>query len=152
MTTDAPIMCLWDRWRANLPAGGALTCGQEAATSVPKPHASGPRCRRSGNSSRIATSSMPERMVGKIAGCVERAIERLVEISECVRKPSIALAATKAIIKNWMDLSVYFVQEQTYQSLQARVKVIVETRRPRKARKRRGWALGHTSVKGRGLH
>ena len=58
-----------------------------------------------------------ERMVGKIARRVERAIERLVEISERSRNLSVSLAATKAIIENWVALTVHFVQERTYQSL-----------------------------------
>jgi hypothetical protein len=74
-----------------------------------------------------------ERMVGKIACCVERAIDRLVELSECVSKPSIALAATKAIIKNWMDLSIYFVQERTIQSLWAQVKVLQAAKKAQEA-------------------
>jgi hypothetical protein len=43
--------------------------------------------------------SHAERMVGKISGCVERAIDRLVELSEGARDTRIALAATKVIIK-----------------------------------------------------
>ena len=58
-----------------------------------------------------------ERMVGKVARCVERAIERLVALSENSRNLSVSLAATKAIIENWIALSVHFVQERTYQSL-----------------------------------
>jgi hypothetical protein len=73
-----------------------------------------------------------ERMVGKIGGCVERAIDRLVELSECARMPGIALAATRAIIKNWMDLSIYFVQERTFQSLSAQVKVLQEAKKAEK--------------------
>ena len=66
-----------------------------------------------------------ERMAGKIASRVERAIDRLVELSESsFVKASVALAATKAIIEKWMNLSAFFVQEQTYKSLVARVKVL----------------------------
>jgi hypothetical protein len=79
-----------------------------------------------------------ERMVGKIGSCVERAIDRLVELSECVRKPSVALAATRAIIKNWMDLSIYFVQERTFQSLRAQVKVLQEAKKAEKKAMRGG--------------
>jgi hypothetical protein len=64
---------------------------------------------------------------------VERAIDRLVELSECVSKPSIALAATKAIIKNWMDLSIYFVQDRTIQSLWAQVKVLQAAKKAQEA-------------------
>jgi hypothetical protein len=69
-----------------------------------------------------------ERMVGKIACCVERAIERLVEFSENTRNPNVALAATRAIIQNWVALSVYFVQEQQYESLEAGIKVLQAAR------------------------
>jgi hypothetical protein len=77
--------------------------------------------------------SHAERMVGKISGCVERAIDRLVELSEGARDPRIALASTKVIIKNWMDLAVHFVQERTYQWIVKRVK---ELRLAREADKR----------------
>jgi hypothetical protein len=77
-----------------------------------------------------------ERMVGKIARCVERAIERLVALSENSRNLSVSLAATKAIIENWVALSVNFVQERTYQSLCERVKVLQDARA---AEKRVGW-------------
>ena len=69
-----------------------------------------------------------ERIVGKIACCVERAIDRLVELSENTRNLCVALAATKAVIEQWVALSVFFVQEQKFQSLQARVKVLVAAR------------------------
>jgi hypothetical protein len=79
-----------------------------------------------------------ERMVGKIAGCVERAIDRLVELSEYALKPSIALAATKAIIENWLNLSIHFVQERTYQKLVAQVKVLKDAKKEADKRARRG--------------
>ena len=69
-----------------------------------------------------------ERLVGKIARCAERAIERLVELSENNVILSVSLAATKAIIEKWVALSVYFVQEQTYHSLGARLKVLQDAR------------------------
>jgi hypothetical protein len=69
-----------------------------------------------------------ERMVGKIARCAERAIDRLVELSENTQYLSVSLAATKAIIEKWVALSVYFVQEQMYKSLQARMKVLMDAR------------------------
>jgi hypothetical protein len=56
-------------------------------------------------------------MVGKIANHVERAIERLVELSEDIRKPAISLSATKAIIDKWIALTVHFVQERKFQEL-----------------------------------
>ena len=64
-----------------------------------------------------------EKLVGKIARCAERAIDRLVELSENTKSLSVALAATKAIISRWIDLSAYFVQELTYKSLNARMDV-----------------------------
>ena len=64
-----------------------------------------------------------EKLVGKIARCAERAIDRLVELSENTKSLSVALAATKAIISKWIDLSAYFVQELTYKSLNERVDV-----------------------------
>jgi hypothetical protein len=69
-----------------------------------------------------------EKVVGKIARCAERAIERLVELSENTKHPSVALGASKAIIEKWIAISVYFVQEQTYQSLGARLKVLTDAR------------------------
>jgi hypothetical protein len=80
-----------------------------------------------------------ERMVGKIATCVERAIDRLVELSESARSPSVALAATRSIIKYWMDLSIYFVQERTFQSLSAQLKVLQEAKKAEKKAMRNGW-------------
>ena len=80
-------------------------------------------------------------MVGKAAGYVERAMDRLVELSECASNPRIALAATKVIIKNWIDLSVHFVQERTYQWLVKRVKELKDERAAQqRAMKRGGWA------------
>lgn len=80
-----------------------------------------------------------ERMVGKIACCVGRAIDRLVELSENTRSLSVALAATKAVIEQWVAMSVFFVQEQKYESLGARLKVIVAARA---AEKKAGFAWG----------
>ena len=80
-----------------------------------------------------------ERMVGRIARCVERAIERLVELSENSRDLGISLAATKAVIEKWVALSVYFVQEQEYASLQAQIKVLVAARAAEKKGVGTGW-------------
>jgi hypothetical protein len=80
-----------------------------------------------------------ERMVGKIARRVGRAIERLVERSEHSRNLSVSLAATKAIIENWIALSVNFMQELTYQDLYERVKVLQEARA---AEKRGAFGVG----------
>jgi hypothetical protein len=80
-----------------------------------------------------------ERMVGRIARCVERAIERLVELSENTRDLGVSLAATKAVIEKWVALSVYFVQEQEYQSLDARVKVLMAARAEEKKAVGTGW-------------
>jgi hypothetical protein len=73
-----------------------------------------------------------ERIVGKIACRVERAIDRLVELSENTRNLSVALAATNAIIKQWVALSVYFVQEQKYACLIAQVKELVAAKKAEK--------------------
>jgi hypothetical protein len=70
-----------------------------------------------------------EKMVGKMACCVERAIKRLVELSENTRNLSVALAATSAIVKQWVALSVYFVQEQQYWSLEKRVKELKDAQK-----------------------
>ena len=78
-------------------------------------------------------------MVGWVARCVERAIERLVELSENSRDLGISLAATKAVIEKWVALSVYFVQEQEYASLQARIKVLVAARAAEKKGVGTGW-------------
>jgi hypothetical protein len=81
-----------------------------------------------------------ERMVGRIARCVERAIERLVELSENTLNLGISLAATKAVIEKWVALSVYFVQEQQYESLDARMKVLIAARAAdKKAAASTGW-------------
>ena len=69
-----------------------------------------------------------ERVVGKIAMCVERAIERLVELSEHSSNGSVCVAATKAIIDKWISTSVHFVQEQKFQSLDARMNVLIKAR------------------------
>jgi hypothetical protein len=85
--------------------------------------------------------SHAERMVGKAACYVERAMERLVELSECSSNLRIALAATKVIIKNWIDLSVHFVQERQYQWLIKRVKELKDARAAQqRAMKRNAWA------------
>ena len=82
-----------------------------------------------------------ERMVGKAACLVERAMDRLVELSECVSNPRLALSACKVIIKNWIDLSVHFVQERQYQWLIKRVKELKDARAAQKrAMKHGGWA------------
>jgi hypothetical protein len=70
-----------------------------------------------------------ERLVGKIAKYADRAIDRLVEFSENNDQPSVGLSATKAIIEKWVSLSVFFVQEQKYQSLGARVDALLEARK-----------------------
>ena len=65
-----------------------------------------------------------ERMVGKLARCVGRAIERLVELSENTRKPSVSLAATKAIIEKWIHTGEHFIQAFQLKDLIARAKAI----------------------------
>jgi hypothetical protein len=50
-----------------------------------------------------------ESMVGKIANHVERAIGRLVELSENIQKPAISLSATMAIIDNMCERSGFML-------------------------------------------
>jgi hypothetical protein len=69
-----------------------------------------------------------ERMVGKIGMCVGRAIDRLVELSENRANNSVCVTATKALIEKWIALSVHFVQEQKFQSLGARIDVLLKSR------------------------
>ena len=59
----------------------------------------GPSYPSSANSSKSAEWSTLSELVGKIASCVERAIDRLVELSEKADTPNVGLAATKAIIE-----------------------------------------------------
>ena len=61
-----------------------------------------------------------ERMVGKLARCVGRAIERLVELSENTRHPGVSLGATKAIIEKWIHTSEHFIQAFQLKDLIAR--------------------------------
>jgi uncharacterized protein (DUF885 family) len=69
-----------------------------------------------------------EHMVGKIGSRVDRAIDRLVELSENIDKPSVGVVATKAVIEKWIALTEHFVQEQKYQELMARCNVVLEKR------------------------
>ena len=62
-----------------------------------------------------------ERMVGKISSKVGRAIERLVELSENRENLSVSFAATKALIEEWINVTVHFVQAQEFKSINARV-------------------------------
>jgi hypothetical protein len=57
---------------------------------------------------------------------------RLRPFSERADKPSVGLAATKAIIEQWVALSVHFVQEQKYEWLSARLKVLLAAREAQK--------------------
>ena len=69
-----------------------------------------------------------ERIVGKIASCADRAIDRLVEHSESAESISASLAATRALIDKWVGLSVYFVQEQKYEYLTSTVRKLLAAR------------------------
>ncbi len=71
-----------------------------------------------------------ERMVGKISSKVGRAIDRLVELSENRENLSVSFAATKAIIEEWINVSVHFVQAQEFKAINARVDAIVSKRPP----------------------
>ena len=79
-----------------------------------------------------------ERVVSKIGMCVGRAIERLVELSENRVNNSVCVTATKALIEKWIALSVHFVQEQKFQSLGARVDVLLKSRGVEKTAAGRG--------------
>jgi hypothetical protein len=79
-----------------------------------------------------------ERVVGKIGMCVGRAIERLVELSENRANNSVCVTATKALIEKWIALSVHFVQERKFQSLGARVDVLLKSRGVEKTAAARG--------------
>ena len=80
-----------------------------------------------------------ERVVGKIGMCVERAIDRLVELSENSANSSVCVTATKALIEKWIALSVHFVQEQKFQSLGTRVDVLLKSRGGRRRPRRGRW-------------
>ncbi len=81
-----------------------------------------------------------ESMVGKIATHVERAIERLVELSENIRKPAISLAAAKAIIDKWIALTVHMVQERRFQELTVACAQI-KARQAEQKKRGVGWAF-----------
>ena len=70
-----------------------------------------------------------ERLVGKIGRRAERAIDRLVELSELINKPSVSLGATKAIIEKWIVLTDHFIQAWKFQDLTMRVKALSEKRK-----------------------
>src|SRR5580658_5087763 len=58
-----------------------------------------------------------ERLVGRIATRAERAIDRLAELSEYGDSPHISLAATKAVLDQWVELTGHFLQEKKFQEL-----------------------------------
>jgi hypothetical protein len=70
--------------------------------------------------------------------CVGRAVERLVELSENRANNSVCVTATKALIEKWIALSVHFVQEQKFQSLGARIDVLMKGRSADKTAGARG--------------
>jgi hypothetical protein len=132
MDTDAPTDVLMRSLAEEIAAGGSVSLwafSKDVSPETALAWTELPVFRDYVEKCRVAHA---ERMVGKIGSCVERAIDRLVELSECRGKPGIALAATRAIIKNWMDLSIYFVQERTFQSLWAQVKVLQEAKKAEK--------------------
>ncbi len=69
-----------------------------------------------------------ERMVGKISSKVGRAIERLVELSENRENLSVSFAATKALISEWINITVHFVQAQEFKSINSRIDALRNSR------------------------
>lgn len=65
-----------------------------------------------------------EQMVGKLARCAGGAIKQLVALSKNMKHPSVALAASKAIIDKWILTTQHFIQSFQYQDLLTRVKAI----------------------------
>jgi hypothetical protein len=139
MYTDAPTDQFMRSLAEEIACGGNIAewarC-KEVSAEVAREWTELPEFRDFVEKCRVAHA---ERMVGKISTRVERAIDRLVELSESAPSPSVALAATKAIIKNWMDLSIYFVQERTIQSLWAQVKVLQAARKAEQKAMKNGW-------------
>jgi hypothetical protein len=139
MQTDAPDQELLRSLAQDLALGGSATawagrkeiCAELAVgwTELPEFREALDKCRL----------DHAERMVGKVASCVERAIDRLVEFSERSDNPSVGLAATKAIIDQWVALSVYFVQEHKYHTLTARLKFLLDAQKEAK-KAREAWA------------
>ena len=74
-----------------------------------------------------------DRMVGKVAGHVAQAIDRLAELSQNADKTTVSLAATKALIEDWVGLSVHFDQTKKLEDMRARVKASREARPSSKA-------------------
>jgi hypothetical protein len=140
MHSDAPDHVMMRSLAQEISLGGDVVEWAESATVsalVAREWTELPEFREFVESCRVRHA---ERMVGRIARCVERAIERLVELSENTRDSGISLAATKAVIEKWVALSVHFVQEQEYQSLNARMKVLLAARAAEKqAAAGRGW-------------
>ena len=87
-------------------------------------------------------------MVGKIATHVERAIERLAELSEAIDKPTISLPATKAIIDKWIALTVHFVQSRQFEELTIQCEEI----QAREKEKKKVGVGGAFRPRGSGLH
>jgi hypothetical protein len=67
-----------------------------------------------------------DRMVAKIGQRAERAIDRLVELSEINDKPSVSIRATEAILDQWIALTLHYVQEWKFQDLTLRVKAVAQ--------------------------
>ena len=64
-----------------------------------------------------------DRMAGKLARISSRAIDRLVEISERSGLSSVSVSATNALLKNWIEVSKFFVMEKKMEVLTAQIKV-----------------------------
>ena len=69
-----------------------------------------------------------DRMVGKIASRVPRAIDRLAELAESSENVAVGVAAAKALIEKWVLLSAHFEQGKQFADLNARIKVLLASR------------------------
>jgi hypothetical protein len=69
-----------------------------------------------------------ERLAGKLGRKADRAVERLGELVELTDQPSVSLRAAKAIIDEWIKVTLHFIQEWKFQDLNVRMKAIVNKR------------------------
>ena len=127
MQSDAPDHAMMRSLAERLLSGGRRRMGRTHDGQRPS-SASGPSYPSSANSSKTAASRMRS---GWSAGSLAASSGRLNGWSSSLKTHASwasSLAATKAVIEKWVALSVHFVQEQQYQSLQARRKVLVDAR------------------------
>ena len=81
-----------------------------------------------------------ERLVGKIGTRAERAIDRLAELSEHRELTNVSLAATRAVLDQWVRLTEQFVQARQFQELTVQCEEIKENQAAQKKRGV-GWAF-----------